>query len=695
MTGSTDIQEKIRKKKDKAIKLRKDRTWLSIVLYVVLFILFSTLVVAGLAAFLSFLTMDSISSETKTAVGIFDQVGDSTADGGSADLSILEGYGHDYVLLGKGNNVIASSGKTTWNRNGSISVFFDTNYGGFYSKAELKELEKDLGEKYETVELECYSDTESDVFFFEDGEVSVRLGSIVSIRGIVSALNEEKDFPVPLWISEDLPDGSTLIIKLNSVLTYKDLVLTMLFILFSLLFALLGTILFVISLTTRIRAHRRMTHLLFLDYISDNHNWLYFMIRGRALITKRKNASRNFAIVNLVFSDYRNYVLCHSLEEGEAMLHRVYLTVSAELDPDTEMCAHSTSSNFPLILTYLKKADLNERLEKIFSSLTGIDTDHAFSFKAGVITLPSSFHKKRKDIDLDVEYNKACTACASIEGKSGIAFFNRTLVEEQQWLDTVHEHRQGAIENEEFKVYYQPKYDPRTNELKGAEALIRWDSPDFGLVSPGRFIPIFEKDGFIKEIDHYMLTHVARDIRKWLDEGKTVVPISVNVSRAHFIEADLASQIRDIADREGAPHELLEIELTESAFFDDKNSLVETITELKSYGFVVSMDDFGSGYSSLNSLKDMPLDILKIDADFFRGGNADGRSEIIVSEAIRLAGCLNMKTVAEGIEVKDQVDFLAKEGCDMIQGYYFAKPMPKEEFEERLSGGDAPEEDHS
>ena len=149
-------------------------------------------------------------------------------------------------------------------------------------------------------------------------------------------------------------------------------------------------------------------------------------------------------------------------------------------------------------------------------------------------------------------------------------------------------------------------------------------------------------------------------------------------------ETNLAEQLRDMVDKEGAPHDLIEIELTESAFFDDKKLMLSTIRKLKEYGFLVSMDDFGSGYSSLNSLKDMPLDILKLDAGFFKGDKDNERTEIVVAEALQLAKKLNMTTVAEGVEDQEQVDFLAAEGCNMIQGYYYSKPMPKEEYESRI-----------
>ena len=145
-------------------------------------------------------------------------------------------------------------------------------------------------------------------------------------------------------------------------------------------------------------------------------------------------------------------------------------------------------------------------------------------------------------------------------------------------------------------------------------------------------------------------------------------------------------------DNAGSPRELIEIELTESAFFDDKHAMIRTIKQLKEYGFKVSMDDFGAGYSSLNSLKEMPLDVLKLDADFFRNDEGDGRGQIVVSEAIRLAKNLNMLTVAEGVEQKEQVEFLASQGCDMIQGYYYARPMPKDDYKERIVLGFAPDQ---
>ena len=240
-----------------------------------------------------------------------------------------------------------------------------------------------------------------------------------------------------------------------------------------------------------------------------------------------------------------------------------------------------------------------------------------------------------------------------------------------------------ALVNREFQVYLQPKISTSEEELGGAEALVRWIHPKEGFIPPNRFIPIFEKNGFILKLDDYMLEEISKVQAQWLKEGRKLVPISVNVSRAHFTREDLAEHICAIVDKYQVPHNVIELELTESAFFDDKKVLLNTVQKLREAGFPVSMDDFGAGYSSLNSLKELQIDVLKIDADFFRGADVEERGLLIVSEVIDLAKKLNMKIVAEGIESKEQVEFLTEQECDLIQGYFYAKPMPVAEFAEK------------
>ena len=230
----------------------------------------------------------------------------------------------------------------------------------------------------------------------------------------------------------------------------------------------------------------------------------------------------------------------------------------------------------------------------------------------------------------------------------------------------------------------QPKYSPVDERIVGAEALVRWKFQTGEVLEPNRFIPIFEENGFITQLDDYMVSHVAKLQAERMIQGKKVVPVSINLSRAHFVQEGLAEHICQLVDAYGPRHDLIELEVVENVFNDDKELLIETVRQLKAYGFRVSMDDFGTGDSSLNLLKDIPFDVLKLDTEFFHGKGDSRRGEIIVKEVIRLAKELNMSIVAEGIEKKEQIDFLVSLGCDMIQGFYFAKPMPIAEFEKLL-----------
>ena len=490
---------------------------------------------------------------------------------------------------------------------------------------------------------------------------------------------------IPYWTAFNVKNGTEIIaFKTYHEFTFRDVCYFSLNFVSAYFLVILFFILFVANILRTHKNNRNMRKIVFRDNITGNRNWFWFANKCKELLKKRRGNTRH-AIVSLSFVGYRNYVLCHSIDIGERTLTNLWKVIDGFLDKN-EICAHSSSSNFPILMKVTDEASARARLERIIKSLETIGGDHDFKFQAGVYMIDP---KIRKNADIDLLYNNASTARMTLEDSddTGIAFFDEKLVEDTKWRDRVTERQREAVEKEEFKVYYQPKYDPRTNELMGAEALIRWISDDMGFVSPGKFIPIFEKSGFITEIDHYMVTHVARDQKKWLSEGKKCVPVSVNISRAHFAETNLADQIKDMVDKEGAPHDLIEIELTESAFFDDKKVMLATIKKLKEYGFLVSMDDFGSGYSSLNSLKDMPLDILKLDAGFFSGDKDNERTEIVVSEALQLAKKLHMTTVAEGVEDQAQVDFLAAEGCSMIQGYYYAKPMPKDEYALRISSG--------
>ncbi|MEG2199719.1 MAG: EAL domain-containing protein, partial [Anaerovorax sp.] len=238
-----------------------------------------------------------------------------------------------------------------------------------------------------------------------------------------------------------------------------------------------------------------------------------------------------------------------------------------------------------------------------------------------------------------------------------------------------------ALERGQFEIYLQPYYGIYTHLPCGAEALVRWIHPERGTISPKAFIPIFERNGFITKLDYYVWERVCKCLRNWIEQGIKPYPISVNVSRVNLYDPKLAETLIELVNRYGIEPALLNLELTESAYTDNPISMKKTVEKLQSNGFVIMMDDFGSGHSSLSLLKDIEVDILKIDIQFLSETEVPGRGENIVASVIRMVKWLDIPVIAEGVETREQMDFLRNVGCDYVQGYYFACPMPMQTYE--------------
>ncbi len=238
-----------------------------------------------------------------------------------------------------------------------------------------------------------------------------------------------------------------------------------------------------------------------------------------------------------------------------------------------------------------------------------------------------------------------------------------------------------ALRNNEIKVYYQPKIESGTGKIVGGEALVRWIKDDGKMIYPDEFIPGFEENGMIVEIDYFVYEAVFKKIKERLDEKKPVVPVSMNISRVHLREVhDFMEYIRYLFEKYPVPSEYIEFELTESIYIENLEPALALIRDLRKMGIRISMDDFGSGYSSLNTLNNLPIDILKLDKVFLNGGELTASQKIIISSVVEMASKLNIHVVCEGVETAEQVQFLTVIGCDMIQGYYYAKPMPEDDF---------------
>ncbi len=492
---------------------------------------------------------------------------------------------------------------------------------------------------------------------------------------------DKRDVPLisaKIWNVISYEDYTVLVLS-DIYITTNDLIIVYLILVMMLLLTIVFVIYYVCSIIGIARNQKRITKLLYTDMVTGGYNWLYFTRKVSKLL-KRNRGRFNYAMIKLRMEKYNSFCTCFGVREGEELIEKFYLALKKNIKKK-EFMAHNEQADFGLLLIYDTIEELERRIIDIEKSLNNILPSIKMYFSAGVCIIDNN------DRDVNSLYNNAAIARDMLgeDADNKIAFFDIEMNKQQLWERKVENEMEKALVKKEFKLYLQPKYSTKEESLAGAEALVRWIHPEEGFIPPNKFIPIFEKNGFILQLDDYMLEQVAMQQAKWIEEGKDVFPISVNVSRAHFTREDLAEHICKIVDKYNVPHNVIELELTESAFFDDKPVLIRTVKALRDYGFIVSMDDFGAGYSSLNSLKELSIDVLKIDADFFRGADSVDRGMLIVSEVIDLAKKLDMKIVAEGIESREQVDFLTQQECDLIQGYYFAKPMPVEEFEEKYN----------
>lgn len=332
---------------------------------------------------------------------------------------------------------------------------------------------------------------------------------------------------------------------------------------------------------------------------------------------------------------------------------------------------------FCMAVPYQTDDDLISLMVRIINTLSSRDYDYMLVPCFGICRIPDGPIGSTKLVEMAGYAHKAVKAAAGRQW----AFYDETMrsnVIEQKQIESEMEH---ALRSGQFQVYLQPKYSLPGQKVEGAEALVRWIHPQKGLIPPGKFIPLFEENGFIMHLDYFVWEETCKLIRKWIDEGKDPFPISVNVSRMHIYDQNLQETLIRLTEKYNIPRELFELELTETMFPDNTQALLSMMHGLQESGFVLAMDDFGSGYSSLNMLKDMPLDVLKIDCEFFGETEEEKRGRTVVRHTVAMAHALEMRVVAEGVETESEADFLSETGCDTAQGFYFARPIPIKEFE--------------
>ena len=384
---------------------------------------------------------------------------------------------------------------------------------------------------------------------------------------------------------------------------------------------------------------------------------------------------KNFKLINETFG--------HSI--GDKTLIEISNVLNKYLKED-EAFARVISDTFVMFKRHTsipqQSSTFNSITDEIKRNCTFIQNKYFIDFSAGIIIID----KENRDLSVSKLIDRAIIAIKNTPDKQGThyTYYEDNLRKAYLYQASLENNMYNALADGEFLPYLQPKFNITNNKIIGSEALVRWQSPINGFMGPDSFIPIFEKNGFIAEIDLYMLEQVCKTFREYLMNNYPIYPCSVNLSRVTLNHPDLILRIKCIVEEYRIPTEYIEFEITENVFVSDHNAIINTLNELKSLGFVISTDDFGSGYSSLISLKDLPIDVLKLDRQFLDADTTNPNTYHIMKSIIDMSKLLNIKVVCEGVETETQAAFLKDIGCEVGQGYLFAKPMPISDFNTML-----------
>lgn len=414
------------------------------------------------------------------------------------------------------------------------------------------------------------------------------------------------------------------------------------------------------------------------DSVTRLYTKMKFYQAVRQLIMRHNRTT--FAFVRIDIDRFKMINNFYGIKEGD----KVLISIAQELKRISETFAHFVYGRldndvFACCLPF-KEENIEVIVKALQIRVKQGKKDYNIKLSCGVYVIEDS------SMDISEMYDRAFLAAKNCKGQfmENIAYYDDSMIENMRHEQFVINDVNKALEEEQFVVYLQPKINLATDRPYGAEALVRWKHPEKGMISPADFIPVYERNGIIGKLDQYMWTQACKLLRKWLDEGRDPDPISVNVSRVNLYNPRLVEILNKIITQYKIPAHLLNLELTESAFMEDQELIMRTMSKLHKIGFKIMMDDFGSGFSSLNILKDMELDYLKVDMKFLDSQDFNGRGEKVLTSVVRMAKWLQLPAIVEGVETLEQVDFLKCIGCEYAQGYYFSPPMSVMEYEKYM-----------
>lgn len=438
------------------------------------------------------------------------------------------------------------------------------------------------------------------------------------------------------------------------------------------------------------RGYNRQIHdIAYHDAVTRSDNYLRFCQKLDERERQRERYSivalniRQFKFINEIFGQqYANRLLCRVKEVIEHTLTR------------GEIFCRSNADLFYLALADTERGTVRRRVEAIMDEVSrsapGVQNNYRVLMYAGAV-IPESGQESSIDREKLVISVHFALARAKLLTANRVWFYDAELHKKEEVENYVESHMYGALRSGEFQMYLQPKMNLHTGELGGAEALVRWKTGDGRMIYPDQFIPLFEKNGFCAELDMYMVEKVCGQLREWMDAGITPVPISVNQSKRLFFRSSYLKDLTNLLEKYGVSAKWITLEILEGLAMENADELNEKIKKLQAVGFKVSMDDFGSGYSSLNTLGSLNIDELKLDREFLLeiSGEKGERFRTIMEQIINMTKCLRISTVVEGVETPENERLIKALDCDYGQGYYYSRPIPAGEFSKSFMRGRA------
>lgn len=421
------------------------------------------------------------------------------------------------------------------------------------------------------------------------------------------------------------------------------------------------------------RTRKKLEQIAYVDELTGSLSWMKFREECKTIL--ENNPDENFALINFDINKFKIFNQLYDYENGNQLIRYIAGVLNKDMHKN-ELYSHTGADDFDVLIEYTSEDDIVGRILKWNQQIR----DYSFAQKRNYNLLLSYgiYSIAQGDTYITRMNDRSKIAKNSVKNNTHTfyAFYDRTMNQEMLREKELENDMDAALKNNEFEIYYQPKFDLETQKPTSAEALVRWKSPGKGFMSPGAFIPVFERNGFIIKLDMYVFEKVCAAIRKWTLEGHPTVPVSVNLSRLNMYSDDFVSHLKNIREKYDVSTDLIELELTESALAYNDELVVRRMNELKEAGFRIAIDDFGTGYSSLNLLRTLPVDVIKLDKRFFTQNLHNERERVIITSIVSMAQQLGITVVAEGVETKAQADFLRSIGRDIIvQGFLFARPM--------------------